>query len=124
MKIKIICLVIGILITVLGFIQFWRYENNSITVEATVTEIRTREDTDSDNTGDRYSHVYYGEYTIDGKKYDKVHLKTEHSNDMMPKNHKGDEIEIVVDSSNPGRKMAEGGIFNLICNLIVQLCLL
>ncbi len=112
MKVKIICLIIGIVLTVLGFIQFWNYENSSITVEATVTEIRDRVQSMDDVCDYRY--VYYGEYTVDGEKYEKVKLKTEQTNDPEPKHKIGDKLEIVVDSKNPGHKMAEGGVFGTV----------
>ena len=112
MKVKIICLVIGIVLTVLGFIQFWNYENRSITVEATITEIRDRVQTMDDVYDYRY--VYYGEYTVDGEKHEMVRLKSEHSNDPAPKHKVGDKLEIVVDKKDPGHKMAEGGVFGTV----------
>ncbi len=112
MKTHIIFLVIGIVLVSLGFVQFWQYENNSITVEATITDIKTHEV--NDDSTDRYRYTYYGDYTVDGKEYKNVKLKTEYSSEMYPDNHVGDKMELVVNAENPGRKMTEGGIFGTV----------
>jgi hypothetical protein len=111
-KTNLICLIIGIILASLGFYQFWQYENNSITVEAIITEIDSREI--NDDTTDRYEFKYYGNYTVNGKEYKNVQLKKEYSSEMMPDYHTGDKLEIVVNADNPGRKMSEGGFFGTV----------
>ena len=112
MKKSVVFLFIGIVLTCLGFYQFWQYENNSVTVEATVSDIETKEG-DSDSAS-AFRHIYYGDYTVDGKEYKNKKLATRYSNEYMPDMHIGDKIEIVVDASNPGRRMTEGGIFGMV----------
>lgn len=107
MKRNIIFLCIGIILFALGGYQNIQYEEHSLLVDATVTDIKTEEDLDSG-----YKHVYYGSYIVDGKEYKDIELITRYTNSMMPENlFVGDTVEIRVYPDNPAKKVAEGGIF-------------
>ncbi len=100
-------LIIGIVLFLIGTFLNAQYEEHSLTVDATITDIKT--EYNSDDAGS-YQHTYYGEYTIDGKTYTK-RLTTSYTDDSTPKYHKGSTMEIKVYPENPSIKMPEGGLF-------------
>ena len=104
-----IFLIIGIILFILGGYQNIQYEENSLTVPATVTNVKTRDDTDGGPT--TYKHTYYGEYEVDGKKYENVKLDTAYTSSYTPKYSVGDQLKIKVYPDNPDTKVPEGGIF-------------
>jgi hypothetical protein len=61
MKKYIIALIAGIVLFSLGAYQFIQYEENSLTVTATISDIETVE------TDDGYRYPYYVDYTVDGE---------------------------------------------------------
>ena len=104
---NIIFLVIGIILFTLGGYQNTIYEEKSLIVKATVTDIKTKEDYDSG-----YSHTYYGSYTVDGKTYKNKKLTTYYTNSSFPEDlFVGDTYKIRVYPDNPEKEVAEGGIF-------------
>lgn len=109
-------LIIGVILLVLGFIQFSNYENNSITVTATVSDIE--DGSFDDELG--YRRIYYGDYTVDGKVYTHVKLATLYEDSSFTyKHHIGDTMEIVVSKDDPGKKMSEGGLFSTVGLVLV-----
>ncbi len=107
MKRNIIFLCIGLILFILGGYQNIQYEEHSLLVDATVTDIETEEDIDSG-----YEHVYYGSYTVEGKEYTDIKLTTRYTNSMMPEElFVGDTVEIRVYPDDPGKMVAEGGLF-------------
>lgn len=105
-----IWLIVGIIIAVLGFIQYSNYQDNSTTVTATISDIQTGLQTDD---GD-YLQTYYGDYTFNGETYTHVKLESRYEDSQFPRLHTGDTMEIVVSNDNPGHKMSEGGLFGTI----------
>lgn len=81
MKKQIIILIVGIVMFALGGYQNIQYEEHSLVIDAVITDIET--DYDSDDVTS-YSHTYYGEYTVEGKKYTNVKLKTSYTNSSSP----------------------------------------
>lgn len=106
MKKNVIWLLVGILLFTLGLIQNNKYENGSIKVDAEITRIKTRDDSDGD-----YIHTYYGSYEVDGVVYEDQKLDTYYSSEYIPPKAKGDTIRITVDPKHPKWKVPEGGLF-------------
>lgn len=104
---KLILLIIGIVILVVGCRKNIQYEDHSIVVNAIVTEI----DTDQDLDDYDYTHYYYGDYTIDGKEYTHQLLDTKYSDSSWSGSYVGDTIEIRVKPDKPGRRSTDGGLF-------------
>lgn len=121
MKVTVIFLIIGIILTCVGFYMFMQYEENALTVDAVVTDIDIDEDTDSDSAT-AYIHTYYGEYTVDGKKYTGVKLQKEYTNSAFPEKHVGDTVEFTVNGDNPGEKAKDGGFFSTAGLVTVVVC--
>lgn len=111
-KKNIIWLIVGIVVFVMGSYQNIQYEENSLIVSATVTDVKTTDETDDGPIS--YEHVYYGEYEVDGKMYSDKNLATRHTSDHKPEYPVGSQIEIKVYPDNPGKKVAEGGIFLMV----------
>ena len=109
MKKNTIWLIIGIIIFIMGAYQNTQYEEHSLNVEATITRVKTVDDTDDGPIS--YKHTYYGDYTVDGKEYTNKKLDTKYNSSHIPDLHEGDTIEIKVYPDNPSKKVAEGGIF-------------
>ena len=109
MKKHIILLIVGIILFSLGIYQNIQYEEKSLLVSATITDIKTEDDTDDGPIS--YKHIYYGEYTIDGKYYSNKKLATKYTNSHLPDHKIGNTIEIHVNSKNPNKQVAEGGLF-------------
>ncbi len=107
MKRNLIFLIIGLILFALGGYQNIQYEEHSLLVDATVTDIKSKDDPDGG-----YTHVYYGSYTVDGTEYTDQKLTTKYTNTMMPEDlFVGDTVELRVYPEKPGKKVAEGGIF-------------
>lgn len=113
----VILLILGIILFLLGSYQNDVYENGSLQVQATVTDIRTTDETDDGPVS--YKHVYYGEYTANGKTYTDKKLHTAYTGSSKPKYSRGDTIEITVNPENPGKKVAEGGIFLIVGFILI-----
>ena len=120
MRKTVIFLVIGIILTSVGFYMFMQYEENAITVDAVVTDIDI-EDNDSDS-GSAYKHIYYGEYMVDGKKYTDKKLDTRYSNSMFPEQIVGSTIKVTVNGNNPGKIAKDGGFFSTVGVVMVVVC--
>ena len=112
MKIHIILLIIGIVLFFLGGYQNVQYEEHSLLVNATITEIKTIDDTDDGPI--TYKHTYYGMYTVDGKEYTDKKLATRYTSSFIPDQKKGDTVEIRVYPDNPEKQVAEGGLFSVL----------
>lgn len=103
-------LMVGVVIFIIGLCLNIRYEDYSLVVEATVTEIKTRQTSDGD-----YRHVYYGEYTVDGKTYEDQKLTANYSNTEYDTSMSvGDTYEMRVNPHKPARKVMEGGLFGVV----------
>lgn len=87
MKKNIIFLIVGIILFSLGGYQNIQYEEKSLTVKATITNIKTKDDTDDGPTS--YKHTYYGKYTVDGKKYSNKQLTTRYTSSHIPEYSRG-----------------------------------
>lgn len=110
MKKALIILIVGAILAGLGFYQFVQYEENSIVVDAVVTDIKTKEDSEGD-----FIHTYYGKYTVNGKEYTNVKLQKGYSESRYDYNlHVGDTVELRVNPQNPAKKVAEGGLFGTV----------
>lgn len=109
MKKHIIILIIGIVVFGMGIYQNTQYEENSLMVTATITDIKTVDETDEGPIS--YEHTYYGEYTVDGEEYSNKKLKTSHTSSITPDFNEGDTIDIRVQIDDPSKKVAEGGLF-------------
>ena len=109
MKKNIVWLLIGLILLALGGYQNTQYEENSLLVSATITDIKTVEDTDDGPIS--YKHTYYGEYTVDGKHYSNKKLETKYTSSHLPDLSRGNTIEIHVNPDNPDKQVAEGGLF-------------
>ncbi len=116
MKKHIIILVVGLTLFFLGVCQNFKYEEQSLKVKATITDIKTKDDPDGD-----YIHTYYGKYEVDGKTYKNKKLYTEYGGSYEPNKSVGDTIKITVDPDNPNKKAAEGGVFGTV-GLIMTVC--
>lgn len=116
MKKSVIILIVGLVVFFLGVYQNYQYEEQSLKVKATITDIETEDDDDGG-----YKHTYYGKYEVDGKTYKNKKLQTRYDNSYMPDKSVGDTIKITVDPENPNRKVAEGGIFGVV-GLIMTVC--
>lgn len=108
MKKFIIWLVVGIILFGLGGYQNIKYENLFVDVDATVTNINTVDDSDDGPTG--YKHIYYGEYTLDGKKYTDVELTTKYTSSISPDHPEGSTISIRVNPDDPSGDASDGGL--------------
>lgn len=108
MKKYTILLIIGIVIFVLGGYQNIQYEDHSLVVAATITDIKTVDNSDGPTS---YSHTYYGDYSVEGINYTHKKLKTSHTGYSYPDLSRGDIIEIIVDPDNPGKRVTDGGLF-------------
>lgn len=104
---KLILLLLGIVILVVGCHKNIQYEDHSIVVNATVTEI----DTDQDLDTYRYTHHYYGDYTVDGTEYTHKLLDTKYTDSSRSGSYVGDTIEIRVNPDKPNRRSTDGGLF-------------
>ena len=104
---NIIWLIIGLILFGLGGYQNTQYEEHSLLVTATITDIKTVDDTGDGPTS--YKHTYYGEYTVDGTLYTNKKLTTTYTNSSWPDLHTGDTVEIRVKADNPSKKEPEGG---------------
>ncbi len=109
MKKNIVWLFVGLILFALGGYQNTQYEDNSLLVSATITDIKTKDDTDDGPIS--YKHTYYGEYTVDGKHYSNKKLTTKYTSTSLPDLSRGDTIEIRVNPNNPDKQVAEGGLF-------------
>ena len=110
MKRNLIFLIVGVVLFTVGLCLNLRYEETSIVVQATVTDIDTKETSDGE-----YRHVYYGEYTVDGKIYENKKLTTQYSDSETPDELLvGDVIALRVSPDNPNRKMWEGGFLGAV----------
>ena len=109
MKKNIVWLVVGIILFSLGGYQNIQYEEKSLLVNATITDIKTVDDTDDGPIS--YKHTYYGEYTIDGKCYSNKKLTTKYTSSHLPDDKIGSTIGIHVNPENPNKQVAEGGLF-------------
>lgn len=110
MRKAMLFLVVGVVIFIIGLCLNIRYEDHSLVVEATVTHIKTKDSTDGD-----YRHVYYGEYTVDGKTYKDQKLTADYSGTEYDTSMSvGDTYEMRVNPNKPARKMMEGGFFGVV----------
>ena len=109
MKKNTIWLIVGIVLFIMGSYQNTQYEEHSLTVSATITSVKTVDDTDDGPIS--YKHTYYGDYTVDGKQYTNKKLESKYNSSHIPDLHKGDTIEIRVYPDNPSKKVPEGGWF-------------
>ena len=75
MKKSIIFLIVGIILLSIGYYQNTKYEKKSIVVNATITRIKSVDDTDDGPIS--YRHTYYGSYTVNGKEYTDKKLETD-----------------------------------------------
>ena len=116
MKKHMIILIVGLVLFFLGAYQNYKYEEQSLKVKATITDIETKDDPDGG-----YRHTYYGKYKVDGKTYRNKKLQTKYDNAYVPDEAIGDTIKITVDPENPNRKVAEGGVFGVV-GLIMTVC--
>ena len=103
-KFNWIWILAGILLVIYGLYQEIQYSDNSVSVTATITHIKSGEDNMGDVGGDEYM-VYYGEYILNGKRYSDVRLA---SHSGKPKYEVGDTLSVQVDGSQNG-KVAKGG---------------
>lgn len=109
MKKHIILLIIGIILFSLGGYQNIQYEEHSLVVNATITNIETVNDTDDGPIS--YKHTYYGNYTANGKEYKNKKLTTKYTSSSLPDFYNDGTVEIRVYPDNPEIKVAEGGLF-------------
>ena len=109
MKLHRICLWVGIAVFVLGLVLNVRYEEKSVAVKATITDIDTAKTSDGE-----YRHVCYGEYEVDGKTYTKKLTTLYSSTDRLDSLSVGDTYEMRISPDNPGKKMLEGGFFGVV----------
>ena len=109
MKLHRICLLVGIAVFVLGLVLNARYEEKSVAVKATITDIETTKTSDGE-----YRHVCYGEYEVDGKTYTKKLTTLYSSTDRLDSLSVGDTYEMRISPDNPGKKMLEGGFFGVV----------
>ena len=99
-------LMVGIILFNFG-LSINRQYNNSITVNATITNIHTSDPIDA---GDSYSHTYYGNYSVNGENYTNKLLETFYNGSHDPKHKIGDTIDIKVNSENPNKIATDGGL--------------
>ena len=112
MKKNKIWLIIGIIIFILGSYQNTQYEEHSLIVDATITRVKTVDDTDDGPIS--YEHTYYGDYTVDGKEYTNKKLAKKYNSSHIPDLHEGDTIEIRVNPDKPSKMVPEGGWFIMV----------
>lgn len=106
-----IFLIVGIVVLSLGFYQNTKYEEGSVIVNAVVTRIETKTDSDDGSVKE----TYYGDYTVDGKEYKDIKLASKYNNYLTY----GDTVEIRVYPDNPGKTVPEGGLFAVIGLVII-----
>ena len=113
-----ILLLVGIVIFLVGCIQPSKYEDakeNGYKVDATIVEIKSREDPGIDGAPDTMEYTIYGDYEIDGKKYEHVKIATHYDSCDCKV---GDTIEFVANPDSPDEPMFEGGVLCVIGFLI------
>ena len=108
---NIVWLLVGLVLFALGMHQNIQYEDNSLRVYATITDINTEDH--SDDGPASYLHTYYGEYTVDGKRYANMKLDSKFSSSWEPQYSRGDTIEIQVTPNKPEKQMANGDLFGV-----------
>ncbi len=100
----VIAVAAGIVVIVLGAKKMSSKKNYDASVTGVITGIE-REWTGTDEDGfDQYDYTVYVDYEVDGRKYENVKFPAYDSS-----MHKGDEIEILYQSSNP-ENIAEGNV--------------
>ena len=100
----VVAVVLGIVVIVLGCKKLSSKKNYDASVTGVITGIE-REWTGTDGDGfDQYEYTVYVSYEIDGKKYENVRFPV-YDSSMK----KGDEVEILYQSSNP-ENIAEGNV--------------
>ncbi|MBQ6020856.1 MAG: DUF3592 domain-containing protein [Clostridia bacterium] len=100
----VVAVVLGIVVLVLGFKKLGSKKNYDASVTGVITGIE-REWSGTDEDGfDQYDYTVYVDYEVDGKKYEGVKYPS-YDSSMQ----KGDEVEILYQSSNP-ENIAEGNI--------------
>ena len=103
-------LLLGIALFLIGCIQPFRYESaieSGYQIDATVVEVKTRDETDSESGYTSTSHTVYADYTFDGKEYKHVRIGKYYDTDDY---YVGKTVKIVVDPNNHGKIMKEGGV--------------
>lgn len=100
----VVAVVLGIVVLVLGFKKLGSKKNYDASVTGVISGIE-REWSGTDEDGfDQYDYTVYVDYEVDGKKYEGVKYPS-YDSSMQ----KGDEVEILYQSSNP-ENIAEGNI--------------
>ena len=111
-------IVFGIVIFMIGCIQPFRYEmakENGYEVEATIVDIETAIEDDSETGLTSTSYTIYADYEVDGKAYKGVRVGKYYDTEKYAI---GDKINVVVNPNAPGKPMFEGGILCVIGFLV------
>ena len=109
-------LILGILIFLFGCIQPARYEKakeNGSEVEATVVEVKVREENDSEGYSST-SYTVYADYEVNGKEYKHKKIGKYYDTDEY---YVGKTVKVVV-NPDTGKPMAEGGVLCVVGFLI------
>lgn len=105
-----IFLILGILIFLVGCIQPYAYERakeSGYEVEATIVDVKVRDESDADGGFVSTSYTVYADYQVDGKEYKHVRIGKYYDTDEY---YVGKTVKVVVDPDDPGDTMFEGGI--------------
>lgn len=113
-----LALLMGIVIFLLGCIQPFRYETakeSGYEVDATIVEVKVREETDSEGPSST-AYIVYADYEVDGKQYKHVKIGKYYDTDQY---YVGKTVKTVVNPNNPGKPMFEGGVVCVIGFVII-----
>ena len=114
---KLLLLLLGIVLLFIGCSKNTEYEDRSVIVNATITEI----DSDQDLDTYRYKHRFYGDYTIDGKEYTHKLLDTKYTDSSYSGSYVGATMEIRVKRDKPNRRSTDGGLF-IVGGIVLIVC--
>lgn len=114
-----IVIILGIVLFLIGCIQPAKYENakeNGYEVDATIVEVKTKEESGTDGGPDSTAYIVYADYEVDGKEYEHVKVGKYYDTDAY---YKGKTIKVVVNPNSPGKPMKEGGVVCVVGFLVL-----
>ena len=103
-------MILGILLFLVGCIQPIRQEfarEDGYEVEATIVEVKERDEHDSESGYVSTSYTVYADYEFKGTEYNHVKVGKYYNTDQY---YVGKTVTVVVDPNNPGKLFAEGGV--------------
>ena len=118
-NVSTIMIIVGIIVFLIGCIQPSRYEDakeNGYEVDATIVEVITEIENDSESGYTSTSYTVYADYEVDGKEYKHVKIGKYYDTDEY---YKGKIVKTVINPDSPGKVMYDGGILCVVGFLVL-----